>query len=83
MKRVQHFLGNYQDFHLAGGLGVGRDGNNVGEISRVQIMKGPEGCLGLYSADNVNSLKDLEQRDDVNRFTNCMRFQGSVSRLLQ
>lgn len=67
---MQRFWGNYQDFHLAGGLGVGRDGNDAGEISRVQIMKGPEGCLGHYSADNAKSLKGLEQRDNANRFTN-------------
>lgn len=44
---------------------MGRDGNDVGEISKVQVMKGPEGCLGLCPTDNVKSLKDLEQRDDV------------------
>lgn len=66
---MQHFGGTTRSFIWLATLAVGRDGNDVGEISKVQVIKGPEGCLGLYPTDNVKSLKDLEQGDDVSRFT--------------
>lgn len=52
------------------------EGNEVVEISRAQTMKGPEVWLGLYPAGNVKLLRNLEQRDGVNRA------EGSLGRLL-